>query len=146
MTLLAEMAEHINALPCPNREEKLQQQRDKLIHEARARRQRWPQWQRWSALKASIESAPTIEENEAQQELAVALETSAGMPSPEHAKQQRMQWQLQQLPNAMKGGETGTPIERCRALLEKSTALNEGLSDSIRDRILSVWASLEPKV
>src|SRR5690554_1678663 len=146
MKLLAEMAEHISALPCPSREDKLQQQRDNLIREARARRQRWPQWQRWSALKASIESAPTIEENEAQQELAVALETTAGMPSPEHAKQQRMQWQLQQLPNAMKGGETGTPIERCRALLEKSAVLNEGMSDSIRGRILSVWASLEPKV
>ncbi|MCC1497687.1 DUF349 domain-containing protein [Alcanivorax sp. 1008] len=146
MKLLADMVERINTLPCPKREEKLQQQRESLVSDARQRRQRWPQWQRWSALKASIENAPVSEDHTSQQELAVALEVIAGLESPEHAREQRMQWQLQQLSSAMKSS-SGTPtIERCREILEQSAALEQGLSDGIRQRILKVWAALEPKL
>ena len=144
MKLLAELAERINALPCPKREEKLQQQRDRLIREARQRRQRWPQWQRWAALKTRIENAPAAEDSSDQQELAVALEVSAGQESPEHAREQRMQWQLQQLSSAMKSNSETPAIERCREMLDQSGLLEQGLSDSIRPRLLKVWATLEP--
>lgn len=144
MKLLAELAERINALPCPKREEKLQQQRDRLIREARQRRQRWPQWQRWAALKTRIENAPAAEDSSDQQELAVALEVSAGQDSPEHAREQRMQWQLQQLSSAMKSNSETPAIERCREMLDQSGLLEQGLSDTIRPRLLKVWATLEP--
>jgi hypothetical protein len=146
MKLLADMADRINALPCPKREEKLQQQRDALVREARQRRQRWPQWQRWSALKDSIKNAPVAADNSSQQELAVALEVSADLESPEHAREQRMQWQLQQLSNAMKSSSAAPVIDRCREMIEQSALLEQGLSDSIRARILHVWETLEPRL
>ncbi|MDF1629545.1 MAG: DUF349 domain-containing protein [Alcanivoracaceae bacterium] len=146
MKLLGDMVERINTLPCPKREEKLQQQREALIGEARQRRQRWPQWQRWSALKTSIENAPAADDDIVQQELAVAMEVIAGLESPEHAREQRMQWQLQQLSNAMKSSSATPTIERCREMLEQSELLEKGLSDGIRPRILQVWGTLEPKL
>ena len=145
MKVLGELIEQVNALPCPRREEKLQQQRDALVRDARQRRQRWPQWQRWSALHHRILSAPLADETAAQQELAVAMEVSAGIESPEQAREQRMQWQLQQLSSAMKGSSAGAPADRCRTLLEQSGALQDGISESIRQRLLAAWDTLEPK-
>lgn len=146
MQLLGELAEKVNAMPCPKREEKLQQHRDNLVREARQRRQRWPQWQRWAALKASIENAPPSADSSSQQELAVAMEVSAGLESPEHAREQRMQWQLQQLSSAMKSSSAVPTIDRCREMLEQSGLLEQGLSEAIRPRLMQVWAALEPKL
>ncbi|MFN3713382.1 MAG: DUF349 domain-containing protein [Alcanivoracaceae bacterium] len=144
MSVLAELIERITALPCPRREEKLQQQRDALLRDARQRRQRWPQWQRWAALRDRIQCAPAASDSADQQQLAVALEVTAGLESPEHAREQRMQWQLSQLTSAMKSS-TGLPIDSCRQRLEQSELLSQGLGDDARQRILAVWLSLEPK-
>jgi DNA repair protein SbcC/Rad50 len=143
MAALASQIEQVANLPCPRREEKLLQQRDALVREARQRRQRWPQWQRWAALREQIAGAPTTSDSPAQQQLAVALEVTAGLPSPEHAKEQRMQWQLAQLTQAMKSSN-GLPTDRCRELLEHSGLMQQGLADDARQRILTVWQSLEP--
>jgi DNA repair protein SbcC/Rad50 len=144
MKQLGDMVEQIAALPCPHREEKLQHQRDTLLRQAKARRQHWPQWQRWDNLRQRIAQSPVAADHPEQQTLAVALEVSAGIDSPDHAKEHRMQWQLQQLTTAMKGSSAPSQ-EHCRELLEQSTVLEQGLSDDIRARILRVWASLEPR-
>lgn len=144
MKLLAQLAEEVANMPCPRREEKLLLQRDNLIRDTRQRRQRWPQWQRWSALQQRLLSAATRDEDAQQQELAVALEVSAGVESPETAREQRMQWQLQQLSQAMKSTSV-VPADRCRSLLEESGILDQGLSESVRQRLLTVWKTLEPR-
>ena len=54
------------------------------------------------------------------------------------------QWQLQQLSSAMKSNSETPAIERCREMLDQSGLLEQGLSDSIRPRLLKVWATLEP--
>ena len=144
MKLLAQLAEEVAAMPCSRREEKLLQLRDNLIRESRQRRQRWPQWQRWSAMQQRLLNAATRDEDEHQQQLAVAMEVSAGLESPETAREQRMQWQLQQLSQAMKSTSVA-PADRCHALLEESDVLDQGLSESIRHRLLAVWNTLEPR-
>lgn len=144
MKLLGQLAEEVAAMPCPRREEKLLLQRDNLIRDTRQRRQRWPQWQRWSALQQRLLSAPACEEDQQQQELAVAMEVSAGVESPQSAREQRMQWQLQQLGQAMKSSSVA-PADRCRSLLEESGILDRGLSEPVRQRLLTVWKTLEPR-
>jgi len=144
MKLLAQLAEEVAAMPCPRREEKLLQLRDNLIRDSRQRRQRWPQWQRWSAMQQRLLSTATRDEDEQQQQLAVAMEVSAGVESPETAREQRMQWQLQQLSQAMKSTSVA-PADRCRSLLEESGVLDQGLSESIRQRLLTAWNTLEPR-
>lgn len=144
MKLLGQLAEEVAAMPCPRREEKLLQQRDNLIRDTRQRRQRWPQWQRWSAMQQRLLSAASREEDAQQQELAVAMEVSAGVESPQAAREQRMQWQLQQLGQAMKNSSVA-PADRCRSLLEQSGILDQGLSEPVRQRLLAVWNTLEPK-
>jgi len=132
------------ALPCPRREENLHKQREALINSARARRKAWPQWQRWHNTRQKIEAAAAADETPAQRQLAVALEVSADQPSPDDAREERMQWQLQQLSGAMKSNSPNR-YDSCLALLETSDALNDGISDGIRQRLLAVWQSLEPK-
>lgn len=144
MKLLGQLAEQVAAMPCPRREEKLLLQRDNLIRDTRQRRQRWPQWQRWSAMQQRLLSAANREEDEQQQELAVAMEVSAGVESPQTAREQRMQWQLQQLGQAMKSTSVA-PADRCRSLLEESGILDQGLSEPVRQRLLTVWNTLEPR-
>lgn len=144
MKLLGQLAEEVAAMPCPRREEKLLLQRDNLIRDTRQRRQRWPQWQRWSALQQRLLNATTCDEDEQQQELAVAMEVSAGVESPQAAREQRMQWQLQQLGQAMKSSSVA-PADRCRSLLEESGMLDRGLSEPVRQRLLAVWKTLEPR-
>jgi len=95
-------------------------------------------------LQQRLLSAAPRDEDEQQQELAVALEVSAGVESPETAREQRMQWQLQQLGQAMRSTSVA-PADRCRSLLEESGILDQGLSESIRQRLLTVWNTLEPR-
>ena len=144
MKLLAQLADEVAGMPCPRREEKLLQQRDNLIRDSRQRRQRWPQWQRWSAIQQRLISASTKDEDPKQLELAVAMEVSAGVESPQSAREQRMQWQLQQLSQAMKSTSIA-PAERCHNLLEESGVLDQGLSEPVRQRLLTVWNTLEPR-
>ena len=72
------------------------------------------------------------------------MEVSAGVESPQAAREQRMQWQLQQLGQAMKNSSVA-PADRCRSLLEQSGILDQGLSEPVRQRLLAVWNTLEPK-
>lgn len=132
------------ALPCPRREENLHKQREALINTARARRKAWPQWQRWHNIRERIEAATTTDETPSQRQLAVALEVSADQPSPDDAREERMQWQLQQLSGAMKSNSPNR-YDSCLALLEASDIFNDGINDSVRQRLLTVWDALEPK-
>ncbi|PKM22482.1 MAG: hypothetical protein CVV10_04045, partial [Gammaproteobacteria bacterium HGW-Gammaproteobacteria-14] len=138
------LIEETLALPCPRREENLYKQRESLISAARSRRKAWPQWQRWESIRQRIESASSTVENPDQRQLAVALEVSADQASPDDAREERMQWQLQQLSGAMKSNSANR-YDSCLALLESSSVLNDGISDAIRQRVLAVWHSLEPK-
>lgn len=142
---LQQQANEVMALPCPPKD-KLATQRDELVRRVRALKQWQAQWQQWHALAEQLRSCGNADSNAAQRELAVAIEFAAGVPSPDEAREERMQWQLQQLQQAMKGGAQEEPIARVRQLFADARAvLDSGLAGDIRERLQNALNALEPK-
>src|SRR5690606_21950577 len=131
---LQQQAEEVMALPCPPKD-KLATQRDELVRRVRALKQWQAQWQQWHALADQLRSCGNADSSAAQRELAVAIEFAAGVPSPDEAREERMQWQLQQLQQAMKGGAQDEPLARTKKLFaDAATLLANGLAVDIRQR------------
>ena len=108
---------------------------------------RWQQWQQLrDAVAALPESAgspdqPDSDTNtDAALTLAVAFEALAGVPSPEPERQRRLQWQLEQLPSAMKQQQFDAREEMQRLLKQHPTPV----SAAVKARLNSAIAVLEP--
>ena len=142
---LQQQANEVMALPCPPKD-KLATQRDELVRRVRALKQWQAQWQQWHALAEKLQSCGNADSNAAQRELAVAIEFAAGVPSPDEAREERMQWQLQQLQQAMKGGAQEEPLVRVRQLLaDAGDVLESGIAADIRQRLQAALGALEPR-
>ena len=143
---LGRAIEETAALPCPPREKTLGKKRDELLASARRLQRELPRRHDWQRRLEALREAPVAEVVPEQRELAVAAEVLAGVESPEDAREERMAWQLEQLPRAMKGAGAGEPpLEQVLRLLEKSPVVPEdGLDTSIRERLVRVLESLEP--
>lgn len=108
---------------------------------------RWQQWQQLrdtvAALTESVES-PDEPESDANTDaaltLAVAFEALAGVPSPEPERQRRLQWQLEQLPSAMKKQQFDAREEMQRLLKQHQTPVPA----AVKARLDSAIAVLEP--
>ncbi|MBZ2187585.1 DUF349 domain-containing protein [Alcanivorax sp. JB21] len=129
----------IERLTPPRRDSALQKRQQALVQQARQLLSDLPRRNRSRQLLAKIQQAPALESACAQQrELAVALEVSADIPSPETARQERMRWQLEKLPQAMKQQASPDRFEECAKLLEGAEALlGNGLAPDIRERLRS---------
>lgn len=137
-TLRAAVRE-LEAVDIPRRDTSLQQRRQALIARYREQLAAQPRRALVQQLLADIDSAPEADEAcDAQRTLAVALEVSADVPSPDDAREERMRWQLEQLPKAMKQQQT---VDRLKACAEQLTAqqpvLGSGLAPAIRQRLRS---------
>ena len=142
---ISQHAEQVHDLPCPPREKALEQQRQDLLQKSKQLKQWQTKWKRWQALQQGIESAPEVSETDAQRHFAVAIEFATGSESPADAKEERMQWQLQQLQKAMKGSNTDVMSETVKTLEEHAELLATGLASEIRERALRALRTLEPK-
>ena len=142
---ISQHAEQLRDLPCPPREKALEQQRQDLLQNAKQLKQWQTKWERWNTLQQGVANAPEQSETDAQRHFAVAIEFATGSESPADAKQERMQWQLQQLQKAMKGGNTDVLSETKKTLDEHAALLVTGLASEIRERALKALRSLEPK-
>lgn len=142
---LREQIQALEALPCPRREQHLLKQRDQLLQQARATLAAWPKRQRWQKLSERVAAAPDSDTDDtAQRELAVALEVSADVESPADAREERMRWQLEKLPQAMKRANPDR-LEECARLLDDAEALlAAGLHPVIRSRLQQALARLAP--
>ncbi len=139
---LREQIQAVEALPCPR---PLVRQRDQLLARAREQLAALPRRQLCQQLQERVSAAPEApEQTPAQRELAVALEVSAQAPSPEDARAERLRWQLEKLPEAMKRA-TPDQLEECSRLLEDAApVLDAGLAPAIRSRLLQALAHLSP--
>ncbi|MCE7523928.1 DUF349 domain-containing protein [Alloalcanivorax xenomutans] len=100
-----------------------------------------PRWRRWQRAVLGIEASPDGESSEDDQTLTVALEALAGIDSPEHARERRLTWQLEQLPRAMKGANT-SPLDEALTLLE---ARPDGPLDSgLARRLQAALQAMQP--
>ncbi|MCH8543187.1 MAG: DUF349 domain-containing protein [Alcanivorax sp.] len=136
---LRSMLREIERLAPPRRDTALHKQQQELVQQARKLLSDLPRRNRCRALLAQIEQAPAAETAcDHQRELAVALEVSADIPSPETARTERMRWQLEKLPQAMKQQVSPDRFEECATLLESAASLlGSGLAPEIRDRLRS---------
>ena len=145
LAALQQQANDVMALPCPPKD-KLATQRDELVRRVRALKQWQAQWQQWHALAEQLHACGNADSNAGQRELAVAVEFAAGVPSPDEAREERMQWQLQQLQQSMKGGAQDEPLTRVKKLFADATPLlDSGLAADIRQRLQDALNALEPK-
>lgn len=145
LATLQQQANDVMALPCPPKD-KLATQRDELVRRVRALKQWQAHWQQWHALVEQLRACGNADSNAAQRELAVAVEFAAGAPSPDEARDERMQWQLQQLQQSMKGGAQDEPLTRVKKLFADATPLlDNGLAADIRQRLQDALNALEPK-
>lgn len=141
---LQRQAQDILSLPCPPKDT-LAVQRDELVRRVRDLKHWQAQWQLWQSLVDRLTTCAETNSNAAQRQLAVAIEFAAGVASPEDARDERMQWQLQQLEQAMKGGAQQPPLARIAQLLDDAAELlAEGLDGDIRARLQDALRSLEP--
>ncbi|WP_266101483.1 DUF349 domain-containing protein [Alloalcanivorax marinus] len=118
-----------------------QQLRDRL----RQLRADLPRWQRWRDARRRLVDAPQADAGEDAGEdsgRAVALEALAGVETPEHARQERLAWQLEQLPRAMKSAGYA-PLEEALKLVEERPA-EAPLEAALRQRLLAALDALEP--
>lgn len=119
----------------------LRQQKQTLLKQAsqqQARQQREQHWRAWRQLIVDAADAPA---SPALRELCVAMEVSAGCPSPADAHAERLAWQVGALARSMKSKTA--PADACQQLLEDRRALlAAGLDAGSRQRLLDVLRSL----
>ena len=140
---LANLAEALQALDSASLGRGLQQQLQRLQEQLRALRKDLPRWQRWQAASERVSGAPSGEERAEDRALAAALEALAGVDSPEHARQERMAWQLERLPKAMKSSGF-TPLEEALALVDERP-VGSALEPDLAARMTAALAALEPR-
>ena len=140
---LAALAEELQALDSASLGRGLQQQLQRLQEQLRALRKDLPRWQRWQAACERIAGAPTGDERGEDRALAAALEALAGVDSPEHAREERMAWQLERLPKAMKSSGF-TPLEEALALVDERP-VGTALAPDLAARMATALTALEPR-
>lgn len=121
-----------------------------LKRRASERLQQLSRWQQWQQLRDAVDVLPESDENASQEDseesnaaaltLAVAFEALAGVPSPEAERQRRLQWQLEQLPSAMKRQQFDAREEMQRLLKQQQTPV----SAVVKGRLDVAIAVLEP--
>ncbi|ASK33791.1 hypothetical protein CEK62_04990 [Alcanivorax sp. N3-2A] len=102
-----------------------------------------PRWRRWCQARERIAAAPAGPARPEDATLAVAIEALAGVDSPEHARAERMAWQLEQLPRAMKSSDF-QPVEEALTLVE-ARADAQPLDADLAARLARALAALEPR-
>lgn len=102
-----------------------------------------PRWRRWQAARDRLAQAPSGAGNPADATLAVAIEALAGVGSPESARTERLTWQLERLPRAMKSSDF-QPLEEALALIEQR-APDAALEPALAERLARALAALEPQ-
>jgi hypothetical protein len=102
-----------------------------------------PRWRRWQAAHERLTQAPSGAGTTADATLAVAMEALAGVDSPESARAERLAWQLEQLPRAMKSSEF-QPLNEALALIERRPP-DAALDPALADRLTHALAALEPQ-
>ncbi|WP_111656878.1 DUF349 domain-containing protein [Isoalcanivorax indicus] len=129
----------LEAVAIPRRDNALQQQRQALATQLREQLAAQPRRALVEQLLSDIDAAPDAGEAcNAQRTLAVALEVSADVPSPDDAREERMRWQLEQLPKAMKQQQTPDRLKACAEhLAAQRPLLGSGLAPGIRQRLRS---------
>lgn len=128
--------------PEPANDRALTQQKQALLKRAtstRSQQLRQQQWQGWQQL---LQQAPAAATSADLRQLCVAMEVSAGCPSPTSARDERLAWQVENLAHAMKS-ERLAPAQACAKLLEEQRELiASGLDDDSRQRLTQVIAIL----
>ncbi|QJX01667.1 hypothetical protein HML84_03060 [Alcanivorax sp. IO_7] len=114
---LAALIGELEALDHGALERGQQRRKQQLLDTLRRRRADLPRWRRWRDAERRLADAPDGEAGDDDGALAVALEALAGVDSPEHARAERMAWQLEQLPRAMKSAGYA-PLEEALKLVE----------------------------
>lgn len=143
---LQQQANELSALSCPSREKQLEQHRQDALQRLKLLKQWLPSWQRWQALIEQVQNCVEQTESPAHRALAVAIEFAVGSDSPDDARDERMQWQLKQLQQAMTGGNQRSAMESVTHILkEKSALLAEGISSNTQARLITALTTLEPK-
>lgn len=100
-----------------------------------------PAWRRWRQAGESLAEVEDGDANEADAALAVALEALAGVETPEHARRERLAWQLEQLPRAMTSSNFA-PLDDALKLVEARP--REPLDATLRERMRVALAALQP--
>ena len=119
-----------------------QRRKQQLLDTLRRRRADLPRWHRWRDAAQRLATAPDGDGAEQDGALAVALEALAGVESPEHARAERMAWQLEQLPRAMKSAGYA-PLEEALKLVEARPP-EAPLDPALRQRMAVALEALEP--
>ena len=142
----ATVDEHLDG----NQPQPLARKAQQLKRRASERLQQLSRWQQWQQLRDAVaalpESAGSPDEPDSDTNadaaltLAVAFEALAGVPSPEPERQRRLQWQLEQLPSAMKQQQFDAREEMQRLLKQHPTPV----SAAVKARLDSAIAVLEP--
>ena len=140
---LAALAEELQTLDSASLGRGLQQQLQRLQEQLRALRKDLPKWQRWQAARERLSGAPSGEARAEDRALAAALEALAGVDSPEHAREERMAWQLERLPKAMKSSGF-TPLEEALALVDERP-VGTALAPDLAARMATALTALEPR-
>ena len=140
---LAALAEELQGLDSASLGRGLQQQLQRLLEQLRALRKELPRWKRWQAARERVTGAPSGEERAEDRALAAALEALAGVDSPDHARQERMAWQLERLPKAMKSSGF-TPLEEALALVDERP-VGTALEADLAARMTAALSALEPR-
>lgn len=140
---LAALAEELQTLDSASLGRGVQQQLQRLQEQLRALRKDLPRWQRWQAARERLSGAPSGEARAEDRALAAALEALAGVDSPEHAREERMAWQLERLPKAMKSSGF-TPLEEALALVDERP-VGTPLDSDLAARMATALTALEPR-
>jgi len=140
---LAALAEELQTLDSASLGRGVQQQLQRLQEQLRALRKDLPKWRRWQAACERITGAPAGDERADDRALAAALEALAGVESPEHAREERMAWQLERLPKAMKSSGF-TPLEEALALVDERP-VGTPLDSDLAARMATALTALEPR-
>jgi len=140
---LAALAEELQTLDGSALDRGPRQQLQRLQDDLRTLRKDLPRWRRWQAACERVKSAPSGEERAEDRALAAALEALAGVDSPEHAREERMAWQLERLPKAMKSSGF-TPLEEALALVDERP-VGTPLDSDLASRMTTALTALEPR-
>ena len=142
----AAVDEHLDG----NQPQPLVRKAQQLKRRASERLQQLSRWQQWQQLRDAVAALTESAESSDQPEsgantdsaltLAVAFEALAGVPSPEPERQRRLQWQLEQLPSAMKQQQFDAREEMQRLLKQHPAPV----SAAVKARLDSAIAVLEP--
>ncbi len=140
---LAAFAEQLQTLDGAALGRGLQRQHQRLQEQLRTLLKDLPRWQRWQAARERLASAPNGEQSPEDRSLAVALEALAGVDSPAEAREERMAWQLERLPKAMKSSAFA-PLEEALALIDERP-VGTPLDSDLAARMATALTALEPR-